>query len=393
MLAPEEQIILNAHGPFLSPWSGNGFSVLENAEFVGRSNLIVETVTSDLKANFSLKSLGQFSYLDMACYCGYFAERISAVGFKSAFACDPRPENLERGEVVRRLLKLPTNANYFLSDLEQAAAAGKKYDVVSCFGLIHHVPSSYEAIKQLVQITDKQLYIESLVLNNRNETDNLKEDLELKDLCYQNKDELFGVTGVKYETNYFSGSSSFTTAVQISSINTIKMQLTVLGCKNIQVLVGEEKYRNSILSAHRNIYAAILTADTSDCQFTSLSNDTTPEKYERQFLDTFLDPRIVDELLEKFLKLELLAARNNAKENELIINESIGENKVEKSLNSQIISALKYSPVDKLSIEKAKSQIALRKNKEAIAVLDKYLKNQTPIGDPVTEPFFTCTCL
>jgi len=244
-----------------------------------------------------------------------------------------------------------------------------------------------------VQITDKQLYIESLVLNNRNETDNLKEDLELKDLCYQNKDELFGVTGVKYETNYFSGSSSFTTAVQISSINTIKMQLTVLGCKNIQVLVGEEKYRNSILSAHRNIYAAILTADTSDCQFTSLANDTTPEKYERQFLDTFLDPRIVDELLEKFLKLELLAARNNAKENELIINESIGENKVENSLNSQIISALKYSPVDKLSIEKAKSQIALRKNKEAIAVLDKFLKNQTPIGDPVTEPFFTCTCL
>ena len=80
-----------------------------------------------------------------------------------------------------------------------------------------------------------------MVIPSEHITDKFKIDIEMKDVIYS-KESLCGLTGQKFESNYYDGSAASTTVISIPSIETMIMYLKNLGHFNFSIVASPEDF-------------------------------------------------------------------------------------------------------------------------------------------------------
>src|SRR5205085_11180554 len=147
--------------------------------------------------------------------------------FKKLVGIEPRRKNITKGEGIRKLLGIKTRVKFKVGDIDSLGK--ERFDIVLCIGVLHHIESIPSALRKLDSATKQLLIVDTICLPSKYLTPALQEDLELKDVIYKQKPKLFGITGQKYESSYYDGSTSQTAVVSIPATESLRMYLDILG--------------------------------------------------------------------------------------------------------------------------------------------------------------------
>ena len=250
--------IINAHGPFNhSVWRGRGVTISHEEGLTGRVEFLSATVREAITKQYSSEQLSRMSIADVGCYDGWLLESLSDLPFSVMTGIEPRPENIERGRRVREILRIPSRVSYVTGEID-TLGGGKKYDIVLCMGVIHHLESIHAGLQKLQGICKGMLIVESLCLPSSHLTPELRRDVELKDMIYRYKAESFGVTAQKYEGQYYPGSGVRYSVVNVPTAESLKMHLDALGFQAVRVLADWDSYRKALVKNSRPINAVCL---------------------------------------------------------------------------------------------------------------------------------------
>ena len=118
-LTTEQIETLNANGPYsMAVWKSGEVSVGNEEGFTGRSAYFVKKTRKSILKNFSVEELKEMSILDIGCNDGWVLHQLSDLPFKKMVGVEPREKNIQKGRVVREILKLENNADYRIGDIE-----------------------------------------------------------------------------------------------------------------------------------------------------------------------------------------------------------------------------------------------------------------------------------
>ena len=226
-LSTEQIEILNANGPYsMAVWKSGEVCVGNEEGLAGRSEYFVKKIRDSISKNFSLEQLKQFSILDIGCNDGWVLHELSDLPFQKMVGIEPREKNIQKGKIVRDILKIENNVDYRIGDIE--SLEGEKYDIVLCCGVLYHVESIPTALRNIRAVCNKMLFVESRCLSSHFITEELKAEIEMRDLIYQFNEEICGLTAQKYESSYHDGSTAKTTIVNVPSTESLIMNLKFL---------------------------------------------------------------------------------------------------------------------------------------------------------------------
>src|SRR5262249_6217636 len=146
-----------------------------------------------LQESFSKEAMAQMTLADVGCYDGWLVERLSDLPFKRLVGIEPRARNIEKGQKIRRILRINSRVELRVGTLETLGE--ETFDVVICAGLIHHLESLGDALRKLKSICRQKLFIETMCLSSEHVTKRLVREVEPKDVIYFGKSPIVGLSG------------------------------------------------------------------------------------------------------------------------------------------------------------------------------------------------------
>jgi 2-polyprenyl-3-methyl-5-hydroxy-6-metoxy-1,4-benzoquinol methylase len=357
---------LNAHGPYsMAVWKSGDMSIGNEEGLAGRSNYFLDLIRKEILKNFSLEEIKNLSILDIGCNDGWVLHNLSDLPFKKMVGIEPRQKNIDKGKLVRKLLKLDNNVVYKLGTIEDLG--DQTYDIVICAGVLYHVESIPIALKNIRKACKKMIFVESRCISSRYITKELESEIEMRDLAYFFNKNICGVTAQKYESAYYDGSSAFSTVVNVPTTETLIMHLNVVGFDNITVVVDEQKYRNDVWQDKRPLSGVCLTAFIENDKKEIADEETNwINGYERGLKDTILPFQYIKNLYSLIcLSSNIDLSNNNNLKNtyEYLKTKNVEQFDSSKcnpiieldKYSSEIIKNFIYSPFDKISLEYGKS--------------------------------------
>ncbi|MBC8225611.1 MAG: class I SAM-dependent methyltransferase [Gammaproteobacteria bacterium] len=378
-LTKEQIEELNANGPYsMAIWHSGEVSVGNEEGLSGRSEHFMKLIRESILKNFSIDEIKDLSILDIGCNDGWFLHQLSDLPFSKMVGIEPRQKNINKGKVVRELLKLDNNVDYRVGDVE--SLNGETFDIVICVGVLYHVESIPVALRRIKEACEKMVFIESRVISSSYITDELKEEIEMRDLVYQFNEETCGVTAQKFESAYHDGSSAHTTIVNIPSTESLVMNLKYLGFEDVDIL-ADNKFH------HKQRYTlggVCLTARKYETGSTLDSfEDAWISDYEAGLKNEILPREIVEPLYNVFVKNDdsSLLSSQNLKIYEFLTNPKINYTEdllskdVKSKFSEEIIKNWKYSPSNKISLEYGKTLSNLNEGDRALEILSNIISN------------------
>lgn len=370
--------LINAYGPYdHSHWQTARLNVSHENRIAGRGHFIVKTIKKILNKHFNSADLRKMTIVDVGCYDGWILHQLSRLPFKKLVGIEPREKNIIKGKQIRGLLGIKTRVNFKQGDLELLAR--EKFDIVACIGVLHHIESVPTALRWLDRICKKMIIIETLCLSSKHITEAFKNDIEMKDVVYEAKPKICGVTGQKYESSYYNGSTVKTTVVSVPSVESLVMYLDILGYEKITIAATPTDFkkvmkRNDRPSQEVLIYAFKGPKTTEEVVKTYI------EEYEKGLIETLLDPHYLVPLYEYYC-----ARRKRINYPRLFnlirnyINNRNGQvtpvfKYVPHQYQRKIIKNLKFNPEDKIRFEYGKLLYSRGQHSKAIAVLQAITK-------------------
>jgi len=170
---------------------------------------------------------------DVGCNTGYFLfELYKRFGFKAAKGYDPRKTNVDKARFIAKQFKLPAE-RYSVSVGNVYNLRNKKFDIVMMPGVMHHLDDHILACKRLYDMTGELLILESMALPDAVESPDMAKYLELKDDIYKHTKPIFGVSGLKLESEYLDGATATSGIVTIPSRHSIYLSLFNAGFRDI----------------------------------------------------------------------------------------------------------------------------------------------------------------
>jgi SAM-dependent methyltransferase len=370
---------LNANGPYsMAIWKSGDVSIGNEEGLAGRSNYFLDLIRKEILKNFSLDNIKDISILDIGCNDGWVLHNLSDLPFKKMVGIEPRQKNIDKGKIVRKLLKLNNNVEYRIGSIEDIG--DELFDVVICAGVLYHVESIPIALKRIKQACKNMVFIESRCISSKHITTELASEIEMRDLAYFFNDNICGVTAQKYESAYYDGSSAISTVVNVPTTETLIMHLNAVGFQKINIVVDEQKYRDDVWQDKRPLSGVCLTA------FIDKKNQKTVDEesdwihgYEKGLRETILPFDFIEKLynyicLSKKNKIldvnikntvEYIKSQNvkNFGDYQCIPNSSLNK------YSNEIIKNFIYNPFDKISLEYAKCLSKDDKYKDSIKII------------------------
>ena len=207
-------------------------------------------------------------------------------------------------------------------------------------------------------------------------------EIEMRDIVYQYKDQIYGVTAQKYESSYYDGSSRIPTIVNVPTTETLLMNLNILGFEKIKTVVDEKKYRADVWKDKRPLSGVCISAFLNEKRTNSFLSQENKwiSDYESGLKKTILKENLIENLYKKFsLNKKIIADETYLKEiikyiksgNVINFNEKLCVYNLKDKYLNEIIKNLVYSPIDKISLEYGKFLIYKKNIKEGIKVLEK----------------------
>lgn len=372
---------LNALGPYsMAIWESGEVKLGNEEGLKGRSKYFLDLLRSEILKHFSLNQIKKMKILDVGCNDGWILHQLSDLPFKKLVGIEPRKKNIEKGKLARKILKLSNNVEYKQGYVE--SLKNEKFDIVVCAGLLYHVESIPAALKEIKKVCNNMLFIESRCLSSQHITKKLINEIEMRDIVYQYKDQICGVTAQKYESSYYDGSSRIPTIVNVPTTETLLMNLNILGFEKIKTVVDEKKYRADVWKDKRPLSGVCISAflhETRTNSFLSQENKWISD-YESGLKKTILKENLIENLYKKFcLNKKIIANETSLKEiikyiksgNVINFDKQLCVYNLKNKYLNEIIKNLVYSPIDKISLEYGKFLIYKKNIKEGIKVLEK----------------------
>jgi len=381
-LSAEQVELINAHGPYNhTVWTANGVDVGKEERSSGRGEFLVSKIRECITKNFSTEEIRTLSILDVGCYDGWILHQLSDMKFKKMVGIEPREKNIIKGKKVREILNIETPVEFRIGEIDNLG--DEKYDIVICLGVLHHVESIPDALRNLKGVCNKILFIETLCLSSKHITDTSKEDLEMKDVVYQYKERTCGVTGQKYESAYYDGSADKLSVVSIPSIESLIMYMDTYGFKDIKIVADPKSYWELVWKKSGRLLNGVCICalrEKDDKRKTSSESEWIRD-YEGGLLQTIISRRCIEPLYNYFcLKKEIIKLWFPLVSLNILfyiitwnrhiglfayINKKIFLGKYER----EIIKNLKFNPEDKLRLEYGKTLFQQKEYEMAITVL------------------------
>jgi len=365
---------INSFGPFNhSAWKKNQIVITQEEVLAGRADFLVSKIREIIINNFSVSEISKMSIVDIGCYDGYILQQLTDLAFKKMVGVEPRQKNIDKGKSIRKMLGIKEKIIFERNTLENLEK--QSFDIVLCVGVLHHVESIFSAIKKLDSICKKMLILENLCISSEHITDSFKKDIEMKDVIYK-AENLCGITGQKFESNYYDGSAASTTVVSIPSIETMMMYLISLGYNNFSVTATPDDFSKAM---KKNVRPSKEVLIYSLKEQKKSGVDKTIFDYESGLINTYLDKNLIYPLYQKYvLKRKLNSISPDIRR---IIDYIEGKNNVlgvEKSIKNEssieIIKNMKFNTYEKVAFEYAKISYQNNELTEAINVLNKIVQ-------------------
>jgi SAM-dependent methyltransferase len=361
----EEQIEkLNAHGPYsMAVWTSGDVSVGNEEGLEGRSGYFMKLIRKAILDNYSIEEIKKFSILDIGCNDGWVLHQLSDLPFAKMVGIEPREKNIAKGNNVREILKLDNSVEYRVGDIE--SLAGEVFDIVICAGVLYHVESIPVALRKVRESCRRMVFIESRCISSKYITTKLREEIEMRDLVYQFKEDMCGVTAQKYESAYHDGSAAHTTIVNVPTTETLVMYLTNLGFENVEVVADSDTYRESVWKDKRPLGGVCITAMLSqETKALNSEEDHWISEYEKGLEQEVLPRHYIEPLYRihclRVSEVELTGSLLNthnyltSSDGTLFMGESMLPENYDGKYALEIVKNWRYSPCDKIALEYGK---------------------------------------
>jgi len=294
---------LNAYGPYEHGiWNFNPELANTNFEskqylFFERSLELYRTLESFFEKNFSQAELTELSVLDIGCYDGWIITKLSKkFGFRRAVGIEPRKKNISKGRFARDYYEIESDVEFIQSDIDDAGSVVgiEQFDVVICLGTLHHVVSTPLAVHKLKALTRRYLVIDTMVIPSLVRDSRLVLDkLNLKDIAYRNRKNIWGIAGYKFESPYFDGSTAKDRIVSIPDANLLEMVFEDLNLEIIDDFNPEKASYASHKQKLRGVLEKTYLLRINENMNSGTSESDSAEAYESIFLFTKTDAKIL----------------------------------------------------------------------------------------------------
>ena len=384
---------LNSVGNLIcSEWSNNGIKIGNEEGLKGRSKLILENVSDYILKNYSEKEIQNMTLLDIGSFDGYLPYYLSDLGFKKILACEPRKKNIEKGISIRKFLNLDEKKNieFVAKRFEDLEVEKNSFDIVCCFGIMHHIGDHFSFIKKMAEISKNIVIIDTRVVSSNviKKKEAVKKG-EILDVLYKNlfsknlnsesffDKNLISFSINKFESNFNDSSTATHGLVTIPTTGSLRMCLKNFNFNKIIDLVSPSEYIKK-LNHKRPLDGYLFVAKKEKSQQNkprsilinyenSIKQNSLDLKFLKNLEDFFIHSKksnifkyIIGNLLLKhqFYKLFFFINKNNFN-----------------IYQREIISNLHYSYEDKINFEIGKTLFFLSRYEEAseyfLKIIDK----------------------
>lgn len=376
-LTPETIEEINAHGPFtMAVWRSGEVSVGNEEGLTGRSAYFTRLIRRSILKYFTPEQLKTMSILDIGCNDGWVLHELSDLPFAKMVGIEPREKNIRKGKAVRSYLRLENRVDYRVGDIE--SLGDESFDIVVCAGVLYHVESIPVALRRIRSVCRQLLFVESRCISSKHITEELRQEIEMRDLVYQFKDKLCGVTAQKFESAYHDSSAHVTTIVNVPSTESLVMNLQILGFHDIDVVADPDTYRAEVWGDKRPLGGVCLTARLGAAP-RELADDEGRwiEEYERGLAAEILPREYVEPLYRVFCgdaPADSLAGAALATREYLIgqrpdFSPDVLPANARTRYATEIVQNWRYSPRDKIALEYGKLLCSEARFDEALSVL------------------------
>jgi SAM-dependent methyltransferase len=362
-----KNIEINSCGPFVhSYYEIDGEIFTQAGPLDGRAKSLIQT-SLEILERITVTEKKDLRILDVGCYDGWILNRLWHSGYKNLVGLEPRLGNIERGLVVRTALGLEDGARHYHGTLGDKSdfQSEEPFDVVLCFGVIHHINDILGFISQLRGVLKPggTLILETLTLNDRFSSPELSEALEPKDIVYRGDEAKTSLIGVKLESNYYPGSTTNSGTVQIPARQALLwfLEQSKFNVESANNGWEENQFDKSLKVSHRrNLKSTVIEA-------TAISNKSGELNINRKFVQAeqvltwgVLDEGLLSELSTCIAKFPNPYDQQLEQELSKISQDRDGNEK-------EIIKSMIHAPVVKLQFEEAKRTLLLDNNAESIS--------------------------
>ena len=198
---------INVLGPWVHGYFdlGNGI-IIEDQDLLQKKRLFaMRDYFIDIIAKFYKKNeIRNKSLCDVGCNTGYFLyELYRKFNFKHVVGVEPRTKNLEKAKFIADFFELPKK-RFSLKKFDILTYRKKlpMYDVVIMPGVLHHLDDHVLALRNLYKMTKELCIIETLVLSDDFNTQDISGQLELKDNLYKLKENEIITTIIPNSTDF-----------------------------------------------------------------------------------------------------------------------------------------------------------------------------------------------
>ena len=311
-----QRIILNAHGPFNhGTWKNplTGVKVGKEEFLSGRSEYICEKF-QEFMTRFTPEQISNMSLIDVGSYDGWFAHEIEKkFGFRRIVSSEPRLKNIEKGIAVRNYLKIESKFEINRETLEDI---NEKFDIVVCIGVLHHVDSVSSVLRKLASICNIGMFIETQIYEPHNLlskniigkmlfSSHNHRVIEPKDLVYLDKSSNIpdvAISGHKYESSYFDGSSNSSQVVELPSIDGLKLNLAANNFTNLLLHTSSKKYGKKLANKSFRVYKATIVSALRSQESNGSSFKEVKQSiysYERMQFVRILSEKTISDLIKR----------------------------------------------------------------------------------------------
>lgn len=351
-------IEINSCGPFVhAHYEIDGVSLSQEGPLAGRADFLVECALQTLQ-RLNMDSATEI--LDIGSYDGWILNQIySQGGFKNLTGIEPRSANIQRGQDLRKILKIEDTARHLCGTLDDL----KKYDLLErfefaiCFGVIHHLNDLLSFLIQVSKTLKPEgfLLLECLTLRDELVTSEIQAAIEPKDVIYDGRKVETSIIGVKLESSYYPGSATESGTVQIPTRKTLTWLLVQAGFEILEINPGwnETNPSDFLTSSHRreaNSALILARRDNSGDHRKKIFDKQMITEIENLFTWGVLDEEILGRI--EFLVMENPSPYNSALKDGLQV---LGQNRTSKE--QKIINAVINEPLVKLKFEQAKLKL------------------------------------
>lgn len=266
---------------------------------------MVSTIVRHLKGIYTVDQLAEKSILDVGCYDGWVLTQVSAqIKFKRCVGVEPRAKNIQKGKYARELCGIQTQCSFIQGGYENLDALFPKqsFDIVMCLGMIHHVPSPYNAIKLVSEKCTSLLIFDSMVIPElKNDKSDIEPFINTKDIVYRDRPGDWSMAAFKYESPYFDGSTSQYQLVSIPQESLLRMSLVASGFQVDHCLMTEKDYYPETSQKIRGVQEVMLSSTrVRDHNFIEVAWKADAAAYESLYCHVLLNSLTLKYLLNRF---------------------------------------------------------------------------------------------